>query len=209
MVFPTAYMPPIIYFALLLKCDNILIEAQETYLKQTWRNRATIMSVQGVLDLSIPVIKPHGNKTKTFEIEIDTSQKWQNNHWRAIKSAYNKSPYFLYYKDAIKSLIYSNEKSLLNYNTAFLRFFLSCFKIEKNITFTEEYHPIPETEDLRVLLSPKKHSLLPLERFPVYYQVFSDRFPFIPNLSILDLLVNEGPDGLGYLQQLSSIYFCA
>jgi len=201
-IFPTAYMPPVLYFALLLPCDTVVIEAQETFPKQTWRNRAAILSAQGVLNLSIPVIKPHGNKTITADIQIDTTQKWQNNHWRAIESAYNKSPYFLYYKDAIKALIYSDEKSLLAYNNAFLRFFLACFKMEKEIVFTEEYRFVPEDEDLRLRLTPKKPFLRSSEQFPAYYQVFSDRFPFVPNLSVLDLLVNEGPDGVGYLREV-------
>ena len=204
-IFPTAYMPSTILFALLLKCDHVIIETQETFPKQTWRNRATILSSQGMLNLSIPVIKPSGNKSITAEIAIDTTQKWQNNHWRAIEAAYNKSPYFFYYKDALQSLIYNDEKLLLNYNNAFLRFFLACFKIEKEIVLTEQYTPAPENEDLRQLLTPKKTPLLSLEQFPTYYQVFSDRFPFFPNLSILDLVVNEGPEGLGYLQELASL----
>ena len=195
-------MPPVIYFALLLQCDDVVIETQETFPKQTWRNRTTISTAQGLLDLSIPVIKPHGNRTITAEVQIDSTQKWQNNHWRAIESAYNKSPYFLYYKDAIQMLIYSNEKYLLDYNNAFLRFFLACFKIEKDIVLTTEYMPMPENDDLRQRLSPKKPPLLALERFPIYYQVFSDRFPFFPNLSILDLLVNEGAKGRAYLSEL-------
>ena len=200
-------MPPTFYFALLLKYGGIVIETQETFPKQTWRNRATILSSQGVLDLSIPVVKPHGNKTITAEVEIDRTQKWQNNHWRAIEASYNKSPYFLYYKDALKSLIYSDEKLLLDYNNAFLRFFLTCFKIEKTITFTEKYtsaNSFNSSIDLRQHLTPKKPPLLALEQFPVYYQVFSDRFPFFPNLSVLDLLVNEGPDGREYLERVSS-----
>ena len=205
-LFPTAYMPPTVYFALLLPCDTVVIEAQETFPKQTWRNRTAILSAQGVLNLSIPVIKPHGNKTITADIRIDATQKWQNNHWRAIESAYNKSPYFLYYKDAIKALIYSDEKSLLAYNCAFLRFFLACFKMEKEIVFTEEYRFVPEDEDLRLRLTPKKPFLRSSEQFPAYYQVFSDRFPFVPNLSVLDLLVNEGPDGAGYLREVAERY---
>ena len=202
-IFPTAYMPPTLYFALLLKCGGIVIETQETFPKQTWRNRTTILSSQGLLHLSIPVVKLRGNKTITAEIEIDRTQKWQNNHWRAIEAAYNKSPYFLYYKDTLQLLIYNDEKLLLDYNNALLHFFLSCFKIEKNITLTKEYTSLPEVEDLRQCLNPKKQPLLSLERFPVYSQVFSDRFPFFPNLSILDLIVNEGPKGLNYLQKLA------
>jgi hypothetical protein len=199
-------MPPVIYFALLLKCKTVVIETQETFSKQTWRNRATILSSQGLLNLSIPVVKPHGNKTITAKIEIDNTQKWQNNHWRAIEAAYNKSPYFFHYKDALQSLIYNDEKLLLDYNNAFLRFFLACFKIEKEIVLTEKYIPASENEDLRQLLTPKKTPLLSLEQFPVYYQVFSDRFPFFPNLSILDLAVNEGPEGLGYLQEVAELF---
>jgi hypothetical protein len=202
MVFPTAYMPPVIYFALLLKGNDIVIETQETFPKQTWRNRATISTAQGLLDLTIPVVKPRRNKTITAEIKIDNTQKWQNNHWRAIEAAYNKSPYFLYYKDTLQSLIYNDKKLLLDYNDALLRFFFFFFKMEKNIVFTTEYILIPENIDLRQLLTPKKPPLLALEQFPTYYQVFSDRFPFFPNLSVLDLIVNEGPEGLSYLSEL-------
>ncbi|MDR0363929.1 MAG: WbqC family protein [Bacteroidales bacterium] len=199
---PTAYMPPVIYFAFLLKGDRIEIEAHETYQKQTWRNRCAIASTQGILDLTIPVVKPFGNRTKTKDVLIDGKQKWQNNHWRAITSAYNKSPYFLYFRDQLKALIYGDELNLLQFNHALMLLFLYFFKMEKKINFTTNYQKIESNIDLRMQLDPKKKSLAPLERFPRYYQVFSDRFTFFPNLSILDLAANEGPNGIFYLKKI-------
>ena len=203
-VFPTAYLPPIIYFTGLLNYKEIMIEACETFPRQTWRNRCSIASAQGKLDLIIPVRKPNGNHTETGEIIIDYSQKWQNNHWRAIESAYNKSPYFLYCSDALKDLIYSNTESLLDFNSNLLRFFLNFFKLSKNISYTRSYAPADPDHDLRKRLDPKGKMIFSKEDFPVYYQVFSDRLPFLPNLSILDLAVNEGPYGVEYLEKITS-----
>ncbi|MDL2254890.1 WbqC family protein, partial [Bacteroidales bacterium OttesenSCG-928-J16] len=111
--FPTAYMPPVSYFALLARRDVLEVETRETFPKQSWRNRCSIATAQGVLDLTIPVVKPYGNRTQTKDVLIDARQKWQNNHWRAIESAYNKSPYFFYFQNKLKELIYSEQASLL------------------------------------------------------------------------------------------------
>lgn len=204
-IFPTAYMPPVIYFAKLLRHDMITIEAHETFPKQTWRNRCSIASAQGRLDLIIPVKKPNGNSTKTGEVCIDFGQKWQNNHWRAIESAYNKTPYFLYCSDALHDLIYSDTASLIELNSNLLRFFLKFFKLNKQISYTPSYIPSGSACDLRKQLKPKALPILSESDFPVYYQVFSDRLPFLPNLSVLDLAVNEGPAGVEYLYNIARL----
>lgn len=205
--FPTAYMPPLSYFALLLKSDVLEIEAHETYPKQSWRNRCSIATAQGVLDLTVPVVKPYGNRTQTKETLIDAKQKWQNNHWRAIESAYNKSPYFLYFQDKLKTLIYSKQVPLLEFNNALMRFFMDFFKIKKELRFSENYQKIEPQHDLRILLHPKAKPLIPLDKLPIYYQVFSDNLPFFPNLSILDLAANEGPSGIFYLEKVAELSF--
>lgn len=199
-VIPTAYNPPAIYFAFLIVCQDVLIEIHETFPKRTWRNRCSILTSQGVMDLTIPVKR--SNNSKTCEVIIETAQKWQNNHWRAIESAYNKSPFFIYYRDELQQLIYKNETNLVRFNQCLMNFFLRIYKIKTNIQFSDEYQKnISEYLDFREKLNPKKESMISLELFPKYYQVFGEKF--YPNLSILDLLNNEGPDGMDYLINLS------
>lgn len=199
MFLPTAYLPPIIFFAALLKEEKTFIEIHETFPKQTWRNRCSILTSQGVMDLTIPVKR--SNNSKTCEVIIETAQKWQNNHWRAIEAAYNKSPFFMYYSDDLQQLIYQDETNLVRFNQNLIHFFLKIFKIKTDIQFTADYQKNVSALDFREKLHPKKTSLIPLDQFPKYYQVFGNTF--FPNLSILDLLNNEGPDGIDYLKSIS------
>lgn len=201
---PTAYNPPIIYFAIIHAYKKILIETQETFPKQTWRNRCNILTSQGELTLSIPVKR--NNNSKTIEIEIDSSQKWQLNHWRAIEAAYNKSPFFMYYSGKLQKLIFQNESNLVKYNQNIINFYLKVFKINTSIQFTETYiKSSQDILDLRENLHPKKKPILTLDEYPKYYQVFDTKF--YPNLSILDLLNNEGPNGINYITTISDIFF--
>ena len=204
---PTAYLPPISYFVALLNCDYILIEQYETYPKQTYRNRCEILTANEKLSLSIPVTKPDGNKTLTRDVDIFYGGQWQLNHWRAIKSAYLSSPYFIYYQDDFE--IFYNEKHihLLEFNTFLLKTLMRIIGLEKDINLTNEYVHQPDgIIDLRTVISPKK----PVKEFlfTPYTQVFSDRHSFNANLSIIDLLFNIGPDSLGYLTDLNvNIYW--
>ncbi len=112
----TAYLPPVEYMALLLKYGNAIIEKEETYPKQTYRNRCSILTANGILNLSIPVSKPNGNNTKTKDISIINSSTWYTNHWRAMSSAYSGSPFFLYYKDYLQKFFIGKYDNLLEYN---------------------------------------------------------------------------------------------
>lgn len=199
-ILPTAYYPPILYFAILATDNIFLIESHETFLKQTWRNRCSILTSQGIMDLSIPLKRC--NHSKTIEVTIDTTQKWQNHHWRSIESAYNKSPFFMYYRDELQQFIFQKETNLLVFNQNIINFFLKTFKINADISFTNEY--FTEKKDIidwRISLHPKKEPILPLNLFPAYYQIFGSQFQ--PNLSILDLLCNEGIDGKEYIDTLA------
>jgi len=198
----TAYFPPIAYFAALNRAKAVVIESYETYPKQTFRNRFTIYSANGPLTLSLPVTRPHGNHTVVTDVKIASGVSWQLQHWRAIESDYNPSPFFLYYKEEIKPF-FSPESggNLFNHNLMIIHHLCSLTGIEASISFNRSYEREPAGQlDLRHLTT-RKHSKD--QKTPLYPQVFQERYGFIPNLSILDLLFNLGPDTKDYLKKVS------
>jgi hypothetical protein len=200
LIVSTAYLPPIAFFVSIVETKRITVEQHENYLKQTYRNRCHILSANGILPLSIPVIKTDGNHTKLINIQISNINNWQLNHWRAIESAYNKSPFFLYYRDELETFYLRKFNNLLEFNSELLSFLLRKIGLKIEIIFSDDFLSIQNEEnDLRFKFSPKKEEVI---QFPHYYQVFEEKFGFIPNLSIIDLLFNEGPETLNYLESV-------
>lgn len=203
----TAYFPPLTYFVYLMRYDKVFVDIYETYPKQTWRNRCRIFSGNGPIDLTVPVEKPYGNHTKTYQVIISSHTRWQKIHWRSIESAYRNSPFFLFYRDMVKSLIFENSYSILyELNDHILKTFCNELEIKKELKFTEKFiQESPAFADLRFAISPKGKDRKKLNHlsFTPYYQVFSDRFGFQSDLSILDLLFNLGPDAKSYLEEIS------
>lgn len=200
-ILSTSYLPPIEYFFYLERNDNIIIEQYETYNKQTYRNRCVIYTEKGELSLSIPVAKPDGNHSKTNKIEIFYLENWQKNHWRAMTSAYQASPFFLYYSDELEFIYNKKYSKLINFNKQLLDTLIELIGIDVNITYSDDFIELNSLKgDLRFKISPKEPSTI--KDFPTYTQVFSDRHGFIKNLSIIDLLFNLGPETISYLRDL-------
>ncbi|MEI6059693.1 MAG: WbqC family protein [Bacteroidota bacterium] len=200
----TAYLPPISWMAVLLKAGNAGIEIHETYPKQTFRNRCIIASAAGILSLTVPVNKVNGNHTKTNEITTDGSANWPVLHWRSIVSAYNKAPYFLYYRDLFEPVYLKKYELLIDLNQALLLIILKALKIKiVDLYFTGQYDKLPERTDLRNSFSPKQFPYQDLVfRMPRYQQVFEENLDYIPDLSIIDLIFNLGPDAKTYLETI-------
>lgn len=197
----TAYLPPIEYFFHLDRCEDILIEQFETYKKQTYRNRSLIYTEKGIMPLSIPITKPNGNHTKTNEIEIFQNDNWQKNHWKSIQSAYQASPFFLYYKDELEVFYTTKYKRLIDFNNDLLFKLVELTDIETKISFTSDFIETDSLEDdLRFKISPKEKPTI--NTLKNYTQVFTERHGFINNLSIIDLLFNMGPETLDYIRGL-------
>ena len=197
----TAYLPPVEYFYYLLKADRVFIEQHETYQKQTYRNRCEIFSEKGKMSLTVPVIKPHGNHTRTKDILVFNGERWWLNHWRAIEAAYPGSPFFLYYRDELEVFFTGHHDNLLKFNLSLVDVICKLIGISPAIELTHSFVKNPAgVTDMRFEISPKKPATI--EKFPEYIQVFSDRHGFIPNLSIIDLLFNLGPDTADYLESL-------
>lgn len=201
-IFPTAYLPTVAYIASLLPYDSINVEQHETFPKQTLRNRAVIMTANGIMPLVVPAIKTKGNHTTTAEIEISYAENWNIQHWRSIETAYNSSPFFLYYKDGIEKIIMTPHERLIDLNLELTRYMLKKLKISCEINLTTDYIRTEDAEvDLRSSFSIKQ----PTSTFsyPVYSQVFEDKHSFRPDLSIIDLLFNLGPDAKDYLTRVN------
>lgn len=206
-LFPTAYLPSVYYMACLSQYESIAIETKETFPKQTHRNRAVIATGNGLQVLSVPVVRPRGNHTRTEEIGISYQEPWHIRHWRAIVSAYSAAPYFLYYRDGIEKNLLQPYERLVDLNNTMLAHLLKKLKINCEIAYTEDYTPatnnnLSALHDFRTTLC-AKHAQ-PSVTFPPYSQVFDTRYGFLPNLSILDLLFNLGPQSLQYLKGLCS-----
>ena len=203
-ILSTAYLPPIQYFAKLIGYPNVYTEIFETYTKQSYRNRCEILTCNGPLSLIVPVVKVNGNKTLTKDIRIDYSTNWQKNHWKAIESAYRNSVYFDFVSDLLQPFYNQKETFLIDFNNKINNELLLFLGITKKITETDQFHKQYTTDmvDLRTAIHPKTQFQTDDAQFsPVkYYQVFSDRFEFVPNLSIIDLLFNEGLNSISVIE---------
>lgn len=189
-LFSTAYFPCISYMARFLEDSSPVIEIWETYHKQTYRNRCRVMTANGVESLSVPVIKVNGNHTMTKDVVISYKEHWQQIHRRCLESAYKAAPYFDHYYDFLKPIFETRFEKLIELNDAAMQAVLKMLKAQKEIVHTTDYVRFTE-KDYREAFSPKKEMDGGL--FPKYYQVFSAKYPFEPDLSILDLVFNEGP----------------
>lgn len=188
------YLPSIEYFCCIGMYDHIILEAHEHFQKQTYRNRCKISSANKVDTLSIPV--KHGSKKVPItEVEIDYNQKWNSNHWRAIQSAYGKAPFFEYFADYFEKVFQKKENFLFEHNYQLLTICLSLLGLNKKISLSERYEKAINCniEDFRSYIHPKvDYNYRQIFMPKVYFQTFGK--DFVPNLSIIDLLMCEGPN---------------
>ena len=186
-ILPIAYFPSVHYLNEYFSEATTHLEIHENFIKQSIRNRCEILSGNGVLRLSIPLKHSNGIKIKTKDIRIDFGKSWQTNHWKAIKSAYASAPYFEDYEQQINQILLSKDEFLLDKNQRIFEFLFSILEINKSISYTKIYTEQTE-RDFRTL-DFMKNSF----EIKEYQQVFSYRKGFYSNLSMIDLLMNEGP----------------
>ena len=212
----TAFMPPVSYFAAIaeeftlsygrvvsLVPARLRLEACENYQKQSYRNRCRIYAAGGVENLTLPVVHEGGTSSLPIrEIKVDWSKDWLPRMERAIVSAYESSPYFEYYRDSLFSILEARPERLFDLNLSLLRYFLGKMSIAAYIDFTTVYErpgeTAPDVRDLRGIIHPKRPSILKTEK--PYWQVFAAKYGFKSDLSIMDLLFNEGPDSLSCIK---------
>lgn len=193
----TAYLPPVEYFYHISKSDEILIEREENYIKQTYRNRCYILSSNGPQVLTVPVYLGSFHKTPVKEIRIDYSKRWQQVHIRALTASYASSPFFMYYFEQVEKILLSHYKFLLDLNMHLLKVIMEILKIPSLISYTEEFIPSGGSEnDFRYNISPKLKTVHYIKK---YTQVFGCPENYLSRLSITDLIFNMGPESKDFL----------
>ncbi len=196
-----SYFPSIATFAAIVQ-HEVIWEAQDNFQKQTYRNRCYISTDKGKHMLNIPIKHVGGKegRQKYADVSTENSYNWKKEHWRTLETAYRTSPFFEFYEDEIKPLYEGNDNSLYNFNLKTIEAIGGCIGIDIPTEKTETYEVAPLTHfDARFLVEAKKEKDWDIAP---YSQVFEERHGFIPNLSVLDLLFNEGTNTLSYLKSL-------
>ena len=190
------YFPSIATFILLAKSEKVWFEVHDNYEKQTYRNRAYIFGANGKQPLSIPINYTQKNRQLYRDVKISHLTPWQNTHKKSIESAYRSSPFFEFYEDELIPLFTKKTKFLMDHNIHCFDLICDCLGLELNFKNTLAYEKEPKN-----ILDFRKLSQIQTEisPFETYTQVFSEKHEYINNLSILDLLFNEGPNSLNYL----------
>jgi len=192
----SACCPPAAWFSLVVSHDEVFIDQHEHFVKQTFRNRFSILGPNGKADLVIPVEKGRTPGQPIREVRIAYHTEWQRNHWRSLLAAYNNSPWFRDVEEEIRPFYFRKWEFLFDFNLDWLQTILGLLRINKEIRLTAGFEAIPgRFDNFREAITPKVScdQWIPGYVQQEYTQVFHDKYPFIPGLSILDLLFNEGP----------------
>lgn len=200
----SAYLAPVQYYTKLAQSkDKVYIEAFDNYIKQTYRNRCIIADANGPLALTIPTEKVSQEKVLMRDIRISDHGNWRHQHWNALEAAYRHTPFFLYYEDDFRPFYEKKIEFLYDFNMELTLMVCSLIGIEITLYPTKEYTPTSASEDdFREIIHPKHDwkkdkSFIPQE----YYQVFKRKHGFLPNMSIIDLLFNMGPESILILHE--------
>ena len=190
-----AYLAPVQYYSKLIRFDEIRIETEENFPRRTYRNRCLIAAANGIQALTVPVEKPAAPKCPTRDIRISDHGDWRRRHWNALVSAYRRSPFFEYYADDFRPFYEHPCKYLVEYNDALQAMICGLLDIHPLISHTERYEP-QVCNDFRTAIDPHHPQPDPTFVPAPYFQVFREKHGFIPNLSIVDLLFNTGPEAV-------------
>ena len=194
------YFPSISHFVVMAQSENITFEIEDNFQKQTNRNRTYIYSPNGLQMLNIPIKHSKENRQKTKDIRIEPDFDWQKQHFKSLEAAYRSSPFFEFFEDDLRPIFEKKHEFLLDLNFEALQILIKCLRMKVDYGKTTEYfHEVDRniTNDFRPLVEGKKDT----SEFEKYTQVFDDKFGFINNLSVLDLLFNEGKYAMDYLRE--------
>lgn len=195
-----AYFPMPEFFAR-VAIGPVILEAEDNYQKQTFRNRMLVYSPGGLQKLTVPIKHTGSSRQKYKDVRLDNSFPWKRQHWRTLETCYRTSPFFEYYEDDLFPFFQKEFEFLYDMNIASIELLTSLFQIPFEPTYTQNFEKEPEgVTDDRILIDAKNR--IP-PKTPEYIQVFSDKYGFLPHLSALDLLCNEGPRSKDYITSIS------
>lgn len=198
LIHPT-YFPSIAHCVALVQAEKIVFEVCDNYQKQTYRNRMSIYGAHCEMPLTVPVEYSQKNRQLYKDIQISNAEKWQDIHWKSIQAAYSSSPFFEYYEYDVQPLFVEPQNLLMEFNLKCLEVVMECLQQPLNSQFSTHFETDPKSKkDFRFLADHRKEKKYVFEP---YVQVFDDKCGFISNLSVLDLIFNEGPNALLYLEK--------
>ena len=196
-LFIPTYFSPISQYKAILNSETLIFEIEDNFQKQTYRNRCYIYGANGKLLLNIPVSHPKSvKKTKSKDILVENSN-WQKQHYKSLEAAYNHSPFFEFYKDDLQKIFSKKYTYLLDVNLDSYTFIMDALELPKEYTLSKTYEET-KLNDFRNLADSKKK--VEISTIP-YIQMFDQKFGFLKNLSILDLLFMEGPNSINFLEK--------
>ena len=195
----TTYFGPVQWYQKLYRADCVQIEQWESFQKQTYRNRCLIATTQGIQALTIPVVR--GETSLIKDLRISDHGNWRHLHWNALQSAYGESPFFEYYQDDIRPFYEKHWTYLLDFNEEIRQRMCELIDIQPQVRYSQAFLPITDalSNDYRFAINPKHPGEDPEFTPKPYYQVYQQKHGFLPNLSVLDLLFNMGPESIFYL----------
>lgn len=193
-----SYFPSVSHFVAIAKADIVTFEMEDNFQKQTNRNRMYIYSSNGIQLLNVPIKHTKNAHQRTKDVKLETAFDWQKQHFKSLEAAYRTSPFFEYFEDDIAPIFQKKHTFLMDLNLETMSIVSKCLRLEFDYTETDEYfHEVTDKADFRNLINGKKDTAV-LER---YTQVFGEKHGYLNNLSILDLLFNEGRYALDYLKK--------
>jgi len=192
-----SYFPSISHFVAIAKANVVTFEVEDNFQKQTNRNRMYIYSPNGIQLLNVPVKHNKERHQRIKEVKIENDFDWQKQHFKSLEAAYRTSPFFEYFEDDILPIFQKKQNYLMDLNMETMAIVSKCLRLEFDYDETTEYfHEVTDKVDHRNLINGKKDTSI----FEPYTQVFGDKHGYLNNLSILDLLFNEGRYALDYLK---------
>ncbi|MFM9826587.1 WbqC family protein [Flavobacterium sp.] len=198
-LFHPTYFPSISHFATMSQAENITFEMEDNFQKQTNRNRTYIYSPNGIQILNIPIKHSKEAHQKTKDVRIENDFDWQKQHFKSLEAAYRSSPFFEYFEDDIRPIFEKKQNFLMDLNFETIAIASKCLRMKLEYEITSEYFQELDSKtlvDFRSLANGKKDN----SQFEIYTQVFYDKHGFLNNLSVLDLIFNEGRYALDYLK---------
>ena len=196
------YLPPISFFALLLQYDEVILEKWEHFQKSTYRNRCYIAGPNGKLRLTVPLEKGKQQRSLMKDVRISYEEDWKKNQWQSLCSCYRRSPFFEYYERDFEAIYQKHHEYLFQLNYELIQLLLRLMGINKSLSFSESYikNPPQNIDDKRSLILPNNDLAIENYHSPKYWQVFEEKTGFFEDLSIVDLLFNEGPNTVNILK---------
>ena len=206
LIIESQYLPPIATMFAIAESEAVIIDQFEFYEKKSYRNRCYICNADGLFRLTVPLEQGKSIATPMKDVRIAKTENWQMEHWKSIVSAYNRSPFFEFYKDELQEVFLQPVHHLINFNTALLQFLLLHFQIETPFRLSDKYIETNELSEnhkhFRSAIRPQKNKATIEFIIPKYQQVFADRIPFQKQVSSLDLLFNQGPMANSYFEKM-------